>query len=63
MASAPKAIGARTRYRWARCMKIRTHVRLLEAWMKSYRPEDLFDDCGRLRPELSDHRLRKAPAA
>jgi xylulose-5-phosphate/fructose-6-phosphate phosphoketolase len=28
------------------------HVRLLESWMKSYHPEALFDDRGRLRPEL-----------
>ena len=25
------------------------HVRLLEEWMKSYRPEELFDESGRLR--------------
>jgi xylulose-5-phosphate/fructose-6-phosphate phosphoketolase len=30
------------------------HVALLEAWMKSYRPEELFDAQGRLRPELRD---------
>jgi xylulose-5-phosphate/fructose-6-phosphate phosphoketolase len=29
------------------------HVRLLEAWMKSYRPQELFDDTGRLRRELA----------
>jgi xylulose-5-phosphate/fructose-6-phosphate phosphoketolase len=29
------------------------HVRSLEAWMKSYRPEELFDDAGRLRSELA----------
>jgi xylulose-5-phosphate/fructose-6-phosphate phosphoketolase len=29
------------------------HIRLLEAWMKSYRPEELFDETGRLRPELA----------
>ncbi|MCL5060909.1 MAG: phosphoketolase family protein [Candidatus Thermoplasmatota archaeon] len=29
------------------------HVRLLEAWMRSYRPEELFDADGRLRPELA----------
>src|SRR5438045_5388357 len=28
------------------------HIRLLESWMKSYRPESLFDGRGRLRPEL-----------
>ncbi|NEX92500.1 phosphoketolase family protein [Caulobacter sp. 17J65-9] len=30
------------------------HVRILEAWMKCYRPEELFDDDGRLRPEVSE---------
>ncbi len=30
------------------------HVKLLEKWMKSYRPQDLFDKTGRLRSELSD---------
>ncbi|MEW5792418.1 MAG: phosphoketolase family protein [Pseudomonadota bacterium] len=29
------------------------HVRLLEAWLKSYRPEELFDEHGTLRPELT----------
>ncbi len=29
------------------------HVRILERWMKSYRPEELFDEDGRLRPELA----------
>jgi xylulose-5-phosphate/fructose-6-phosphate phosphoketolase len=29
------------------------HLAQLEAWMKSYRPEELFDDCGRLRPDLA----------
>jgi xylulose-5-phosphate/fructose-6-phosphate phosphoketolase len=30
------------------------HVKQLEAWMKSYRPEELFDEMGRLVPELAD---------
>jgi xylulose-5-phosphate/fructose-6-phosphate phosphoketolase len=30
-----------------------THVQILEDWMKSYRPTELFDDTGRLRPELA----------
>ena len=30
------------------------HIRILEEWMKSYRPAELFDDGGRLRPELAD---------
>jgi xylulose-5-phosphate/fructose-6-phosphate phosphoketolase len=29
------------------------HVLLLEAWMRSYRPAELFDDSGRLLPELA----------
>ncbi len=29
------------------------HVKLLESWMKSYRPEELFDETGRLVPELA----------
>jgi xylulose-5-phosphate/fructose-6-phosphate phosphoketolase len=28
------------------------HLKQLETWMKSYRPEELFDDNGRLRAEL-----------
>lgn len=29
------------------------HLALLEAWMKRYRPEELFDHAGRLLPELA----------
>jgi xylulose-5-phosphate/fructose-6-phosphate phosphoketolase len=29
------------------------HVKVLEGWMKSYGPEELFDQAGRLRPELA----------
>ncbi len=29
------------------------HLKLLEDWMRSYRPEELFDAQGRLRPELA----------
>lgn len=29
------------------------HVEILERWMKSYHPEELFDENGRLRPELA----------
>jgi xylulose-5-phosphate/fructose-6-phosphate phosphoketolase len=29
------------------------HRQALEAWMRSYRPEELFDEDGRLRPELA----------
>jgi xylulose-5-phosphate/fructose-6-phosphate phosphoketolase len=30
------------------------HVRQLESWMRSYRPEELFDRTGRLMPELAE---------
>ena len=29
------------------------HLAQLEAWLRSYRPEELFDEGGRLRPELA----------
>jgi xylulose-5-phosphate/fructose-6-phosphate phosphoketolase len=29
------------------------HVRLLEKWMKSYRPQELFDKGGKLKPEIA----------
>ena len=29
------------------------HITLLEKWMKSYKPEELFDDNGKLHPELA----------
>ncbi len=29
-----------------------TSLKILEDWMRSYRPEELFDDSGKLRPEL-----------
>src|SRR6186997_422496 len=29
------------------------HLRILEQWLQSYRPEELFDDAGRLVPELA----------
>ena len=30
------------------------HLKILEAWMRSYRPEELFDEAGRLIPELRE---------
>lgn len=30
------------------------HLQLLEDWLKSYRPEELFDENGKLRPELAE---------
>jgi xylulose-5-phosphate/fructose-6-phosphate phosphoketolase len=45
------------------------HVKLLDEWMRSYRPEELFDETGRLRPEiaalspLGDRRMSANPHA
>jgi xylulose-5-phosphate/fructose-6-phosphate phosphoketolase len=45
------------------------HLRLLEEWMRKYRPEELFDDDGRLRPEVArlsptgDRRMGANPQA
>jgi xylulose-5-phosphate/fructose-6-phosphate phosphoketolase len=30
------------------------HLELLENWLRSYRPDELFDERGRLRPELAE---------
>lgn len=30
------------------------HIKILEGWMKSYRPEELFDENGKLRPEMAE---------
>ncbi|MBA8836554.1 MULTISPECIES: phosphoketolase family protein [Rhizobium] len=29
------------------------HIQILQEWMKSYRPEELFDDNGRFKPDLA----------
>ena len=34
-------------------MKTPGHIQLLEDWMRSYRPEELFDERGGLRPEIA----------
>lgn len=45
------------------------HLRQLEAWLRSYRPEELFDAAGALRPELAalaptgDRRMGMNPVA
>jgi xylulose-5-phosphate/fructose-6-phosphate phosphoketolase len=30
------------------------HLRMLEEWMRTYKPEELFDEKGHLRPDLAD---------
>jgi xylulose-5-phosphate/fructose-6-phosphate phosphoketolase len=50
-------------------MSKREHIELLEGWMKSYRPQELFDDRGKLRPEIAalaptgDRRMSANPHA
>src|SRR6186997_3336329 len=45
------------------------HVKILEKWMKSYKPDELFDKTGRLQPELAelppkgDRRMSASPHA
>ena len=45
------------------------HIRILEKWMKSYKPDELFDKTGRLTPELAelppkgDRRMSASPHA
>jgi len=45
------------------------HIKILEKWMKSYRPEELFTAEGRLKPELAElapegsHRMSANPHA
>ncbi len=35
-------------------LEIPEHLKILEDWMKSYRPEELFDSDGQLMPELAE---------
>jgi xylulose-5-phosphate/fructose-6-phosphate phosphoketolase len=30
------------------------HIKILENWMKSYKPEELFDEAGRFKPDLAE---------
>lgn len=30
------------------------HLKILEDWLKSYRPEELFDETGKLKPEIAE---------
>ena len=39
-----------TRCPWAACTATPEHLRRLEEWMKSYKPEELFDENGSLVP-------------
>ena len=48
-----RARGAPTRCRSPRCATNPEHLPLLEEWMRSYRPEELFDENGALVAELA----------
>src|SRR4029077_2672908 len=43
------------------------HVKMLDEWMRGYRPQELFDEHGRLRPEIAEiaprgtRRMRATP--
>ena len=60
--SGPKEVdGKKTEGSWrshqvplSRLAEDPAHLQVLEAWLKSYRPEELFDDAGRLVSELAD---------
>ncbi len=45
------------------------HLRLLETWLRSFKPEELFDENGRVRPEIAEvapsgrHRMSASPHA
>ena len=53
----------------AACREDASHRQLLEQWLRSYQPEDLFDEAGKLRPELralapqGDKRMSASPYA
>ena len=49
-----KARGARTRSRSPTCVENPAHLQMLEAWMRRYQPEELFDAEGRLVPQLKE---------
>ncbi|MEZ3500794.1 phosphoketolase [Pantoea sp. KPR_PJ] len=53
----------------AACREDEGHRQILEAWLRSYQPDDLFDEQGRLKPELralapqGDKRMGASPYA
>ena len=52
MGTRSKVTGALTRFRWRGVRENPDHLKQLEDWMRSYKPEELFDQHGRLMPEL-----------
>ena len=60
-ASTPRTTGARHQVPMGDMNKPE-HIKILETWMKSYRPEELFDENGRPQAELAGS-PRRASAA
>ena len=62
MANRSKVHGAPTRCRSRTSATKPGHLKILEDWMKSYLPEELFDETGKLRSRTSRARARRRPA-
>ena len=58
-----RARSARTRCRWTGVREDPAHLALLEAWMRSYRPEELFDERGAAPPRAGRARAHGRPPA
>ncbi len=54
MASQLKEPSGHIRFRSTRCERGPDELRMLEEWMRSYRPEKLFDETGALQAELAE---------
>ena len=54
MASRWRAPGARIRFRFTELREKPDHLKMLEDWMRSYKPEELFDENGAFRDEFAD---------
>ena len=54
MASGARTTGAPTRCRWAKCTKSPSTCKILEKWMKSYKPDGAVRQKRPIEPELAD---------
>ncbi len=54
MASAPRDFWRSHQVPMGEMRENPEHIKMLEQWMKSYKPEELFDERGRFRPELAE---------
>ena len=53
-AARPREPGVRIRCRWRRCARTRSTSRSSRQWLRSYHPDELFDEHGALVPELAE---------